>query len=476
MSHVTEDRAGVLRGPGDAGGLPGPILVAVLTLFALAYLTYSAAWPEAPVLDGDSAQYLEVAGDLADGRLDTLHFRTPGYPLLLLLTGAIAEPARPLFRVSLLLHFASVWLLCVAFHRLGAGSVWVLGLCLVLLTPPYVEPAAYVMTENLAQFALVAGCAAFLTWDRTGKTRWAAVAALAWSFCGLIRPVHQALIPALIVGMVLIHRAGWYGRDASKRAAPGLVLIGIWAAVLGGYATFNLVRFQWFGVAASTGMHLTTKTIGLVERLPDEYAVVREVLIRARDAELVKRGGTHTGTQAVWAARAELEAVTGLRMPELSSYLIRMNLTLIRHSPIEYLQAVVHSCGAYWFPATGRLASMNSAPLRWLWWVMHFGIVGIFFVQLSVIVGLAVAVGALGPRSDIRTLVAAVISDRAPAVAFLLATSLVVYTMVLTCLVDIGEPRQRRATDLLLVFACAIGVWVWCRARHHWRAHVPSPD
>ena len=343
---------------------------------------------------------------------------------------------------------------------------------MLLLLPLYVEPAASVMTENLAQFALVAGCAALLGWDRTGRTTWAAAAGLAWSFCGLIRPVYQMLIPALIVAAALIQLAGGYRRHVSKRLAAGLVLAGIWAAVLGGYATYNFVNFQWFGVAPSTGMHLTTKTIGLVERLPDEYAVVRDVLIRARDAELVKPGGTHTGTQAVWAARAELEAVTGLRMPELSSYLTRMNLTLIGRYPIEYLQDVARSCALYWFPASGRLASMDFSPLRWLWWLVHFGVVAIFFVQLAVTIGVAAGATTLGQRAGIRTL----LRDSGTVPAFVLATGVVVYTMALTCLVDIGEPRQRRATDVLLVFACVIGAWMWRRMSNHPGSHEPSPD
>ena len=36
--------------------------------------------------------------------------------------------------------------------------------------------------------------------------------------------------------------------------------------------------------------------------------------------------------------------------------------------------------------------------------------------------------------------------------------TLVVYTMLLSCFLDIGEPRQRRPTDVVIVFLCFLGV------------------
>jgi hypothetical protein len=56
---------------------------------------------------------------LSDFWIDELHLRTPGYPLLLLLTGSSQAPTRTLFFTSLLLHFASVWLLASALSCAG---------------------------------------------------------------------------------------------------------------------------------------------------------------------------------------------------------------------------------------------------------------------------------------------------------------------------------------------------------------------
>jgi hypothetical protein len=52
-----------------------------------------------------------------------------------------------------------------------------------------------------------------------------------------------------------------------------------------------------------------------------------------------------------------------------------------------------------------------------------------------------------------------------PATAWLLSAAIVLYTMLLSCFLDIGEPRQRRPTDVLLLFMCFIGAHVWARIR-----------
>jgi hypothetical protein len=138
-------------------GLPWRLAVAYVLLFAAAFVLYYFLWRNTPAGDGDTPQYLEVAKDLADFSLNSLHDRTIGYPLLLVVTGATAHSTGLLLAVSLLLHLASAWLLAVVLRAAGLGPRWLLVFGGVLVLPPYVEPAGWVLTENLAQFTLVAG-------------------------------------------------------------------------------------------------------------------------------------------------------------------------------------------------------------------------------------------------------------------------------------------------------------------------------
>ena len=48
---------------------------------------------------------------------------------------------------------------------------------------------------------------------------------------------------------------------------------------------------------------------------------------------------------------------------------------------------------------------------------------------------------------------------------YLLAGAIFLYTLLLSCFLDIGEPRQRRPTDVLLLFMCFVGMHLWVRLR-----------
>lgn len=442
-------------------GLPTRVAAWYVAVFLCALVAYGALWSSAPVLDGDSDQYLEVARDLADGHLDDLHVRSPGYPAVLAMTGSAQAGTRRLLYVSLSLHFASVWLLGVVLCAAGVRSSRLILFGLLMALPPYVEPAGYVMTENLAQFMLAAGVAGLLAWFRNQRPVWLVMASLALGYAGITRPVYQVLAVALAGGVML---AAWTARGLflSRRSVfvSAAVLMAGFLVVVGGLSLYNWSRFGYAGISPALGFHLTTKTVRFIERLPDEYSTVRTVLLRVRDEELTKPGGRHDGTQTIWTAREELERVTGLDTPKLSAYLVKMNLALISRAPIEYLEDVARSLGSYWLPASGMLATFRSSVLRWLWGVLHLAVVAVFLAQVAALP----AVTYFTARRGSWRRGAALPAETGPpfiSLAYLLTGAIVFYTMVLSCILDIGEPRQRRPTDVLIVMMCFLGAHVW---------------
>jgi hypothetical protein len=318
-----------------------------------------------------------------------------------------------------------------------------------------------VMTENLAQFMLAAGVAGLLGWYRNQRLAWLMAGSLALSYAGITKPVYQILPLALAGGVIL---AGWIARDRFSSRRSALISAAALSAgcliVVGGLSSYNWSTFGYAGASPTLGFHLTTKTVRFVERLPDEYADVRAVLVRVRNAELVRQGGRHDGTQTIWAARDELAGVTGLDTPALSAYLTRMNLTLISRAPIEYLEDVARSLSAYWLPAPGALATFGSSLLRWMWGLLHLTVVAIFFTQAVAIPSVAY----FDARRSSRPRGAPVVAHPGSSIlntAYLLAGAIVFYTMLLSCFLDIGEPRQRRPTDALIVVMCFLGAHLW---------------
>ena len=99
-------------------------------LFAAAFVVYAWLCSEAPVIEGDSSQYLEVARDLIDLRLDTLHDRSTGYPLFLVLTGSAGGVTRQLFHASLVLHLAMA----------AIGAATILSRCRAQHAPATTDP------------------------------------------------------------------------------------------------------------------------------------------------------------------------------------------------------------------------------------------------------------------------------------------------------------------------------------------------
>ena len=262
-------------------GLPVGTALVYTLLFAAAFCFYAVIWPNAPIAESDTGTYFSVAQDISNLHITKLHYRTPGYPLLLVLTGA----GRTLFFVSLMLHFAAVWLLGVVLYRAGLSEVKLTFFSVLLLLPPFVEPAGYILSETLTEAILVAAFVSFIFWHLTKRTIWILLSAASIGYAGLTRPTYQLLALAVVgwfvVARLLLPMIQSRWRDLAKAS---LILVTSSILIIGGYAYFNYRSFGYFGITPILGLSLSQKTVHVLERLPDEHALVREVLIKARNA------------------------------------------------------------------------------------------------------------------------------------------------------------------------------------------------
>jgi hypothetical protein len=445
-------------------GLPLATALFYASLFAAAVWFYGVLWPSAPIMVSDSSSYLSTAQRLLDFHIS--QERTPGYPLLLVLTGSSHSPNRVLFFVSLLLHFASIWLLASVLYSAGLTEIMLNLFGLILVLPPYVEPAAYVLSENLAEVMLVAGFVSFFFWSLRKKIIWILISALTIGYAALTRPTYQFLVLAL-AGYILLVRF-LLPKTALKwkdMITGSLILICGSVVILASYAFVNYRSFGYFGVSPKLGLTLSIKTVRFIERLPDEYAAIREALIRGRNSELVSEA-SHTGYMYIWHTIPELSKITGLKYPaELSDYMLRVNLLLIKKAPLQYLEEVVLAFGSYWFPPSTPVANFYSRPVQLLWAVTHFCLIGGFAFNLTVLVGAAIYIkrckhflppGIKLPLSELRLI-------GVQGLIYGLAATMVFYTAAVSCLIEVGDPRYRVPTDSLIVFMLFLGTHLWWR-------------
>jgi hypothetical protein len=452
-----------LRRHSQIAGLPLLTTIAYVLLFAAAAWFYTTVWPSAPVMVPDSPSYLALAQDLSDLSLERIHTRAPGYPALLILSRSTQVPGRALFFISLLLHFGAIWLLASVLHRAGIKQLFLILFAFLLLLPPYVEPAAYVLSENLAEVALVVAFVTLIWWLRERKNIWIVFSSLAIAYAALTRPTYQALAFSMAAALVILKYllSDLPLKWAEVMKASG-ILIFTSVLMLGGYAFINYQNFDYFGVTPRLGLSLSTRTWRFIERLPDEHASIRSVLISARNAHLVQDYGEHEGSMSVWAALPELSKITGLEYHELSSHMLKLNLLLIKSAPLTYFREVVWAFGGYWFPSSASLANFDSRVLQLLWGGLHFFLVGLFAVTLMVLGGIGIFLQSCRmytARAD--RLKSGLELTYCKAFMYAMAAAIVVYTGAISSLIEVGNPRYRIPTDSLIVFMIFIGADIW---------------
>lgn len=459
---VVTDSSRATQGTHTVLGLPPSTAVACAALFAAAFCFYIAIWSAAPVTAPDSLGYLNVAHDLADFHVDQLNLRPPGYPFLL----ALAGTGRPLFYTSLVLHFASAWMITAALFAMGLGRGWLLSAALLLSLPPYVEYAAYVLSDNLSEFLLTLSFSSLLFWFvRGGRTSLVVCSAIAIACNGLTRPTYQLLAVVfsgfllasrLVIGANAFERRSWI-----KASAILLIVSGV---SLGAFSVLNYVKFDFFGIYPMAGFNLLNRTSKVLERLPDQYAAERELLIKARDAALIERGGSHEGYDYFWTIVPELTKVTGTRtVPELSQHLAHLGLLLIAKAPLYYLREFISSFSGHWLPTATEFANANSRALQALWFAIDLAVIGAFFLQLFVVGGFAMFqlsrlwfVGESWLAGE-----ACAAPDRSRLFAYAFAGTIIFYNAVTSAVGGNADPRYRLPAEPLIVFMCLLGFHLW---------------
>jgi hypothetical protein len=340
-----------------------PHAVLVLAWLATRVALYYAY---APVTYADSGTYLRLAHEIM--RWDFAGYdgqRTPGYPLLLAL---VATNVQWLWVVQSLLALLTAFLVYALLRRAGVAAGWSLAAAVVdlsILNSMFFEPA--VMTETLTAFLLVAVCylvGGLVTGKARAGTPW--LLGLSTALLTLTRSQYVVLIP--VFALIL----WWLMREGKSRAILAFVIAA--SAPVLAWAAFNKSQTGEFTVTTLLGYNLTNHSGAFMELAPDRDAVLRDIYLKYRDANVAETG-THAMT--IFRARRELLQATGLSEIGLAKEFQRISVELFAAHPLKYAASVAAAWMSYWtVPNYWQVDKIRGASLaavlKGVWSVQHW--------------------------------------------------------------------------------------------------------
>lgn len=436
--------------------------VGVVLVLLAAFLLYLSLWPGPPFPTNDTPAYLAVARDLQDFRLDSFQVRPPGYGWLLMLTGSLEAPTRLLLVVQLVMYLGMVGFLVWLLDQAKVNRFLIGGLLVLTLLPYQVMTAARALTEAFSQFLLTFGIGLLALWLARGGWQKLLLASALLAFLGITRPVFQVLSLVLaitsIIGSILI--PSW--RKRLLWTAASLTFFAL--LIVGQVAWHNFYHYGYFSITPLTGLNLTQKTARVLERLPEEYAPIRKVLIHYRDQSLLSE--PHQVYNYIWKVpMEELQPIEGMSFAEMSSYYTRLNLLLIAKAPLIYLQEVGYSLVNYFGPVNNHISDFGLTTLKIAWSALHYLTLLVLLISFLILGGAFLFWLGL-PKEHKRALASRLdTADQLRWSLLLLALLAFAYNTGITVLVEMGYPWTRLSVEGMLLILCVLGVDYWLRLR-----------
>ena len=436
-------------------------VTAIIALTA-AFIAYAVVWPQAPLLSLDTPVYMQLAREIKAGNITELSTRTPGFPVLLILTGSEDTAGRALYCVQLLLYLSAVGFSAWLLRWLDIDRRLVLGMLATALLPPFVEPCAHADSEALCQFMVVAATASVVTWRITGRNAWLWVFSFAALGAAFVRPTYQFLVPAVAVALFALPVVGVGRHDSLGRLTKAmLVPVAVSVCGLGSYAGFNYAKFGYFDTSAMTPYTLSTKTASFVECLPDEYAGVREILLKHRDRELLRPFEDHTAQGYIHRAMPEIIQLFDNEQVKALRAVKQANLYLISRKPMSYLIESLKSMTTYWMPAEYELSSGDSVVQRLFWVAVQIGVVVLLFFLAIVLTGVGTAYVATRVRYVGLAQFAAITNHQIT--AYVITLTVIGYAASISCFAGMGIARYRVTSELVILICCTVGLTLFRR-------------
>jgi hypothetical protein len=344
---------------------------------------------------------------------------------------------------QLLLLIAPAWLVVLTLRFAGVGMGWAF-LALLVFAASSPETAANVLFDTLLTgFLLALGLCALTAWltSRMGLPA-LLLAAISFSLAALSHAVFQ-LIAVFLTAILYIPLRRSMGPAKASQMAASLLLC--WLVFVGGMSAYNLKQHQFFGLSAVMGSGIGTKTWPFIERIAPFYPDVDPVFVGMRD-KLLREYYEHTGVYWGDPACQWLMKERGLSYVAANKYLLKFNISAIRHGNEVYPPEVLKSLVLFLTPA---FPYQVPGAARFVYYLAKALIFFIFIAACTyritgwVISGGRKLLDGSEPRTEL-VLVAAI--------------GMFLYAAFIVCAADMGKPGQRAPILFVIPIVLALSL------------------
>lgn len=415
----------------------------VIPLVALVF--YVSVWDYVDMVRADLPDYVNTANDIRDGKIDHLNVRTPGFPILLILTGSVEKPSMTLFYWQLAMYLVSVLAMAYMLYEFKLPKISIIFFSFIALLPYNIGMITSASTELLTTFSLVLCIYFWFLWLTKRNLVFAILSTIFGGYAAITRPTYQLLFFIfLFIFITLFPLIKQYRKFFFKF----LVIFGIGSfMIIGSLIYTNNQKFGYKGLTPLFGFNLSTKTVPVIDFIPDSEFEIKQVLLKYRNDDLLNES-SHKAYNFIWGAIPELKETTQLDMAELSNKMKDINLDLIIKKPMSYAREVGHSTASFWLPYKEKDSTFEMGSLEIIFSFIHFVLMGVYFLLLISLVGYIV--------SNFFIKGSYTLFDEGD-VLFLIVNSVMVvivfYTMLISTFIESGNPRFRTPTDLFILFS-----------------------
>jgi hypothetical protein len=324
---------------------------------------------------------------------------------------------------------------------------------LILWTPAFLGQTRTVYTETLAAFYIVVSVFFYFHYHLRlqVKSNWIflIVSSISAGLLALTRPVYQSVIFFWwVVEFYRLrnstHFLAWVKKTFLYWVLPFSLIIFGWS-----FRNYQINNF--FGLTAMLGFNMTSRTVSVIEQLPDTYAIEREILIRTRDINLLKPNHGHKGYLYWGGVKEDLQAATGLNIQELSKRLLKINLELIILKPQSFLSEVLTAFSTSWLPHVNPSESFGRAGQA-IFSALQFVVMLAFLLSITFL-GVFWVLGEELHLLEEKIL----LKDSSLLTMNWSIACIVFYTVGLSSFFEYGAPRMRIPVDpLIVVFVCSM--------------------